>query len=96
MGQDCQALGWDLLAVHATSIFWGDVRGQKVKGLGVGRGLDRGWGFSRLCSVQQLLKLTLFELGIVSDVVKRVHLHNPPIVKHRVQQVLQRSRETCK
>lgn len=29
---------WGLLAVHATSIFWGDVGGQKVKDSGEGRG----------------------------------------------------------
>lgn len=47
-----------------------------------------------LCSVQQLFKLTLFELSIVSDFIKCVHLHNLPILKDCVQQVLEKHRET--
>lgn len=44
-------------------------------------------------SLQQLLKLTLFELSIVSDFIKCVHLHNLPILKDSVQQVLEMNRK---
>lgn len=37
----------------------------------------------------QLLQLALFELGIVSDLVKCVHLHNLPVLEDSVQQVLE-------
>lgn len=47
-----------------------------------------------LHSLQQLLKLTLFELSIVSDFVKCVRLHNLPILKDGVQQVLEMNRKT--
>lgn len=50
----------------------------------VGRG-----GSVVLLSVQQLLKLTLFELSIVSDFIKCVRLHNLPVLKDCVQQVLE-------
>lgn len=39
-------------------------------------------------SVQQLLHLAVLELGVLSDLVKCVCLHNLPIVKYCVQQVL--------
>lgn len=47
------------------------------------------WGLAGLHSVQQLFKLALFELSIVSDFVKCVRLHNLPITKDSVQQVLE-------
>lgn len=53
-----------------------------------------GGGLGGVCSVQQLVKLTLFELSIVSDFVECVRLHNLPILKDRVQQVLEKHRET--
>lgn len=87
----------DLLAVHTTSIFWGDVGGQKVQGLKGAGGYLGIWivgGVLELCSMQQLLELTLFELSIVSDFVKCVRLHNLPILKDCVQQVLENHRET--
>lgn len=52
-------------------------------------GLDIMWGLAGLHSVQQLFKLALFELSIVSDFVKCVRLHNLPITKDSVQQVLE-------
>lgn len=47
--------------------------------------------FGRLRSVQQLVKLALFELSIVSDFIKCVHLHKLSVLKNRVQQVLNRN-----
>lgn len=48
------------------------------------------WGGSvELSSMQQLFKLTLFKLGIVSDLVECVHLHNFPVLEDRVQKVLE-------
>lgn len=44
-------------------------------------------------SLQQLLKLTLFELSIVSDFIKCVCLHNLPVMKDGVQQVLEMNRK---
>lgn len=44
-------------------------------------------------SVQQLLELAFFELGIVSDFIKRVVLHNLPVLKHCVQQILQKEKK---
>lgn len=43
--------------------------------------------------MQQLFKLILFELSIVSDLVKCVHLHNLPVLKDCVQQVLEMREE---
>lgn len=64
-----------------------------MKGWGGGLGVRvEGGGSVVLCSVQQLLKLTLFELGIVSDFVKCVRLHNLPVLKDGVQQVLEMNR----
>ncbi len=74
---------------------------RRPKGEGLreegGRGLfwGLGWrvgGSVVLRSVQQLLKLTLFELSIVSDFVKCVRLHNLPVLKDGVQQVLEMNR----
>lgn len=50
-----------------------------------------GWGgcSAELRSVQQLFKLALFELGIVSDLVECVHLHNFTVLEDCVQQVLE-------
>lgn len=53
-----------------------------------------GGGLVGLCSVRQLLELTLFELSIVSDFVECVRLHNLPVEKDCVQQVLEKQRET--
>lgn len=50
-----------------------------------------GGDFGRLRSVQQLVKLALFKLSIVSDFIKCVHLHNLSVLKNRVQQVLNRN-----
>lgn len=52
-------------------------------------GLDIMWELAGLHSVQQLFKLALFELSIVSDFVKCVRLDNLPITKDSVQQVLE-------
>ena len=46
-----------------------------------------------LRSEQQLVLLTLFELCIVSDFVKCVCLHNLPVLKDCVQQVLEVKRK---
>lgn len=43
--------------------------------------------------MQQLFKLALFELGIVSDLVECVHLHNLAVLEDRVQQVLEESQK---
>lgn len=45
-------------------------------------------GWRALRSLQQLLELALFQLGIVSDVVERVRLHNLAVLEDGVQQVL--------
>lgn len=78
--------------VHATSIFRGDAGGQKVKDKG-GWGCFGVWveggGSVVLRSVEQLFKLALFKLSIVSDFVKCVGLHNLPVLKDCVQQVLE-------
>lgn len=47
-----------------------------------------------LRSVQQHIKLALFELSIVSDFVKCVRLHNLSVQKDCVQQVLEMNRKT--
>lgn len=52
-----------------------------------------GGGWRALPSLQQLLKLAFFQLGIVSDFVKRVRLHNLPVLKDCVQQVLEVNRD---
>lgn len=59
---------------------------------GVGSFGDPVGGWRVLRSLQQLLKLALFQLGIVSDFVERVRLHNLPVLKHGVQQVLEVNR----
>lgn len=51
-----------------------------------------GGGLVVLCSVQQLFKLTLFELSIVSDFIKCICLHNLPVLKDCVQQVLEKEK----
>lgn len=58
--------------------------------LGLGRQVG---GLVVLRSVQQLFKLTLFELSIVSDFIKCVRLHNLPVLKDCVQQVLELNRK---
>lgn len=62
---------------------------MKLKGGGEGGVWISCGVLAGLHSVHQLLELTLFELSIVSDFVKRVRLHNLPIFKDRVQQVLE-------
>ena len=57
-------------------------------------GWGGGGGSVVLRSVQQLLKLTLFELSIVSDFIKCVRLHNLPVLKDCVQQVLEMKSKT--
>lgn len=52
-----------------------------------------GGGWRALHSLQQLLKLAFFQLGIVSDFVERVRLHNLPVLKDCVQQVLEVNRD---
>lgn len=52
-----------------------------------------GGGWRALRSLQQLLKLAFFQLGIVSDFVERVRLDNLPVLKDCVQQVLQVNRD---
>ena len=46
--------------------------------------------------MQQLFKLTLFELSIVSDIVECVRFHNLPVLKDCVQQVLEKNRKEDK
>lgn len=58
-----------------------------------GGGYGVGAGSVVLRSMQQLFKLILFELSIVSDLVKCVHLHNLPVLKDCVQQVLEMREE---
>lgn len=68
-------------------------KGEGLKGERLFWGL--GWrGSVVLRSLQQLFKLTLFELSIVSDFVKCVRLHNLPVLKDCVQQVLEMNRKT--
>lgn len=62
-------------------------------GVVLGVGVEGG-GLVVLRSVQQLFKLTLFELSIVSDFIECVRLHNLPILKDCVQQVLGINRKT--
>lgn len=51
-------------------------------------------GGSVVLRSEQLFKLTLFELSIVSDFVKCVRLHNLPVLEDCVQQVLEMNRKT--
>lgn len=70
---------------------------QKVSGSGnraVGSvGDPVGGAWRALRSLQQLLKLAFFQLGIVSDFIERVRLHNLPVLKDGVQQVLEVRRD---
>lgn len=52
-----------------------------------------GGGWRALRSLQQLLELALFQLGIVSDVVERVRLHDLAVLEDGVQQVLEVDRD---